>query len=86
MTPPDLYKKDLNISTNYKGLMTELIIDGRVISQHLQIIGKDTQWLFDQLKSRNISNIKDVVLAGLQTDGQLYVSIKNDTTGTHSIF
>ncbi|MEN6316560.1 MAG: DUF421 domain-containing protein [Clostridiaceae bacterium] len=78
--------RDLNIPTNYKGLMTELIIDGRIISQHLQVIGKDTQWLFDQLKSRNISNIKDVVLAGLQTDGQLYVSIKNDTTGTHSIF
>jgi len=33
-----------------------------------------TQWLLDQLKSRNINNIKDVMLAGLQTDGQLYVS------------
>lgn len=78
--------KDLNSSTYYKGLMTELIIDGRVISQHLQVIGKDTQWLFDQLKSRNIYNIKDVVLAGFQTDGQLFVSLKNDTTGIHSIF
>lgn len=78
--------KDLNIPTGYKGLMIELIIDGRIISQHLKIINKDTQWLIDQLKSRSIYNIKDVIFAGLQTDDQLYVSLKNDTTGTHSIF
>lgn len=78
--------KDLNISTNYKGLMTELIIDGRIITQHLNTINKDTQWLQEQLKSRNINNIEDIMLAGLQTDGQLYISLKNDSTGTHSIF
>lgn len=78
--------KDMNIVSNYKGLMIELVIDGRIISQHLKIINKDTQWLLDQLKSRNINDIKDVIFAGLQTDGQLYVSLKSDTTGTHSIF
>ena len=78
--------KDLSIPTNYKGLMIELVIDGRIISQHLKIINKDAQWLIDQLKNRNIHNIKDVIFAGLQTDGQLYISLKNDSTGTHSIF
>ena len=77
---------DMNISTAYKGLMTELVIDGRIISQHLQIIGKDTEWLKQQLISRNINNMKDVIFAGLQTDGQLYISVKNDSNGTHSIF
>jgi uncharacterized membrane protein YcaP (DUF421 family) len=81
-----LTPRDMNIPTDYKGLMTELVIDGRIISQHLEIVNKDTQWLLDQLKSRNINNINNVVFAGLQTDGQLYVSQKNDTTGTHSIF
>lgn len=81
-----LTPKDLSIQTDYKGLMTELVIDGRIISQHLQIVGKDIQWLLDQLKSRNIKNIKDIVFAGLQTDGQLYISLKNNSTGTHSVF
>ena len=81
-----LTPKDMSIPTEYKGLMTELVIDGRIISQHLAIVNKDTQWLIDQLKAKNINNIKNVVFAGLQTDGQLYISLKNDTTGTHSIF
>ena len=78
--------KDMNIPTNYKGIMTELIIDGRIISQHLKIANKDEKWLLDQLKSKNIDNINNVVFAGLQTDGQLYISLKTDSTGTHSIF
>jgi uncharacterized membrane protein YcaP (DUF421 family) len=78
--------KDMNIPTNYKGIMTELIIDGRIISQHLEIVNKDEKWLLDQLKSRNIDNINNVVFAGLQTDGQLYISLKTDSTGTHSVF
>lgn len=78
--------KDLNIPTEYKGLMTELIINGQIISYHLKAINKDTQWLLEQLNKRNIKNIKDVMLAGLQTDGQLYISLKNDLDGVHLVF
>ena len=74
-----------NISQGYKGLMTELIIDGHIIKEHLNIIGKDTKWLLGQLENRNVLNVYDVMFFGYMADGQIYISIKTDTTGTHAI-
>lgn len=71
--------KDLNISTGYKGLMTELIIDGQIIAPHLKRLNLDIKWLLEQLRSRNIENVEDVVFTALQTDGQLYIAIKTNT-------
>ncbi|MBO0576555.1 DUF421 domain-containing protein [Clostridium botulinum] len=35
--------KDLNIPTNYKGLMTEIIINGEIMHSHLKMINVDTE-------------------------------------------
>lgn len=64
-------------STNYKGLMTELIINGQIMNSHLKMMNLDIEWLLDQLKTRNIKNIDDVIFTGIQTDGQLYIAFKN---------
>jgi len=72
--------KDLNIPTNYKGLMTELIINGQIMRYHLKMINVDIEWLLNQLKMRNITNVNDVIFAALQTDGQLYIALKNKIT------
>ncbi len=64
-------------STNYKGLMTELAIDGQVMNSHLKMMNLDIEWLLNQLKIRNIKNIDDVIFTGIQTDGQLYIAFKN---------
>jgi len=69
--------KDLNIATNYKGLMTELIINGQIMNSHLKMMNLDIEWLLNQLKTRNINTIDDVIFAALQTDGQLYIALKN---------
>ncbi len=69
--------EDLNIATKYKGLMTELIINGQIMRAHLKMINHDIEWLLNQLKLRNITNINEVIFAALQTDGQLYIAIKN---------
>ncbi|MBB6216050.1 uncharacterized membrane protein YcaP (DUF421 family) [Anaerosolibacter carboniphilus] len=70
--------KDLNISTNYKGLMTELIINGQIMASHLKMLNLDTKWLSEQLQTRNIKNVEEVIFAGLQTDGQLYIASKSN--------
>lgn len=77
--------KDMKMTTNYTGVMTELIIDGRIISKHLKSIGKDMGWFQDQLNSRHINSTKNVVFAGYLTNGELYVSLRNDSTGMHLI-
>lgn len=77
--------KDMNIPAFYKGIMIELIIDGKIIMMNLKSINKDTKWLFDQLKSKNIERLDSVIFAGYQTNGQLYIFLENGSTGIHLI-
>lgn len=69
---------DLNISTTYEGLSTDLIIDGQIIYQNLEQVGLDIQWLKDQLIIQKINSVEDIALAQLDTNGQLYIDLKSD--------
>lgn len=77
--------KDLSISGDDPGLMTELIIDGKIIQEHLERIGKDTQWLKQQLSSRNVESIETVVFAGYQANSGLFLSLRNELEGVHLV-
>ncbi len=68
--------KDMNINTKYKGLSTEIIKDGDILEQNLLQANLTKEWLMQQLKSRNIERLSDVVYAAVNTDGVLYTSIK----------
>jgi uncharacterized membrane protein YcaP (DUF421 family) len=69
--------KDLSIPTKDKGLMTELIINGEIMLPQLKMLHLDVEWLLNQLKTKSIKNIEDVIVAILQTDGQLYIVLKD---------
>ena len=77
--------KEMDIPSGSPGLMTELIIDGKIMEKHLESIGKDTLWLSNQLKSRNIANVDMVVFAGYRSSSGLYISLRNDSEGSHLI-
>ena len=69
---------DMNIIKPRTGMMIDLILDGNILSSHLQKINKNEEWVITQLKTRNIKNIKDVVFAGIQADEQIYIVTKDD--------
>jgi len=77
--------KEMDIPSGSPGLMTELIIDGKIMEKHLESIGKNALWLSNQLKSRNIANVDTVVFAGYQSNSGLYISLRNDSEGSHLI-
>lgn len=70
--------KDLNLSTNYKGMSTEIIKDGDIIEQNLHQNNLSFSWLYQELRKRNINKISDVICAFLGSDGNLYIDLKND--------
>lgn len=70
--------EDMKIKKPKTGMMVDIILDGNILSEHLLQIKKDKRWVIEQLKSRNIYNIKDVVFAGVQADGQIYVVTKTN--------
>lgn len=69
---------DLKIPTKYKGLSTELIYDGKVIDINLKRFDLDRAWLEQQLKAQGIQSPREVFLALLNTEGELYVNRYQD--------
>lgn len=69
---------DMHIPTRYQGLTANLIIDGNVMQENLQLVNRDEKWLKDELSKRNITSEKDVLLAALDTEGRIYISLKGN--------
>jgi uncharacterized membrane protein YcaP (DUF421 family) len=73
-----LTPKDLHLSTNYEGLATELILDGKVIEKNLLRKGLNSEWLHNKLKEKGVENVNEVAFAALATNDNLYVDLYRD--------
>lgn len=70
--------KGLNMPTQYEGLPTVIVSDGKVLSNNLQKNNLSYNWLETKLKEQGISDISHVFLASLAADGSLYVDLKDN--------
>jgi uncharacterized membrane protein YcaP (DUF421 family) len=71
-----LTPSDLELSTQYEGLPLTLISDGKVNYKNLEECQLDLDWLKKKLQEQNIKNIKHVLFATLDTNGQLWIQMK----------
>lgn len=69
---------DLNLSTAYEGLPSELIVDGEVIYQNLTQNNLDEQWLITQLKNLGYNDPRQISYACLNADGQILIDEYRD--------
>ncbi|CEN78498.1 DUF421 domain-containing protein [Paraclostridium sordellii] len=72
-----LTPEDINLKSKDKGLCVNLIIDGKILNNHLDIIGKDTRWLDSELDKKGIKNISDILLAYVDSSKKINVYLKN---------
>ncbi len=70
--------KDLKIAVTQDELVANVIIDGKVIDKSLNLIGKDSNWLRNQLKNQNQTDLSKVLLASCDSKGTLTVFLKSD--------
>ncbi|SMC48065.1 DUF421 domain-containing protein [Papillibacter cinnamivorans] len=73
-----LTPRDMSIPVAPQGLMTKLIVDGKVLKTQLVSVGKDEAWLEEQLLGQGISHPSEVLLAVLASTGVLHVFPKSD--------
>lgn len=73
-----LNASDLNVSTQYKGMSSEIIIDGKVILKNLKQNNLSEQWLMDELNKYGIRKIDEVNYASLDYFGNLYIDKYQD--------
>jgi uncharacterized membrane protein YcaP (DUF421 family) len=67
---------DLGIDTSYEGLPVTLVVDGKPNRDNLQLVNLDEQWLRQQLVDRGVHDLRDVILATLNTKGELFYQVR----------
>ena len=74
---------DLGIDTKYTGLTSDVILDGKIMTENLQSINLNEDWLINEIKKRGVSGVDDVFYGGLDTQGNLYLSLNSKGEETH---
>lgn len=71
--------EDMKISNpRHDGLPFTLISDGKLNENELTRSGKDMKWLTEQLKQHGMSEIKQVFIASLDAEGEIYLQKKGE--------
>lgn len=76
-----LTPKDMDIPTEYEGIMSELVVDGQVIYQNLIQNDLDDTWLLEELSKEGIKDLNELVFVGLTTNGTLHIDKVRDELG-----
>jgi uncharacterized membrane protein YcaP (DUF421 family) len=69
---------DLDIKPTQDMLVSNVIIDGKIMKGNLQHTGKNDKWLMDQLKKFDIKDISEVFLATCDLNNKLQVYKKHN--------
>lgn len=70
--------KDLGIVPSQEEVFANVIVDGEILEYNLKHIGRDRNWLNQQLDGQNIKKIEDVFLAICDKQGNFHVYPKID--------
>ena len=65
---------DMKLKTPKEGLCANVIIDGKIMHNNLDRIGKKEKWLNSQLKVKGYSDISKILLATIDINDKLVIS------------
>ncbi|OPJ60112.1 DUF421 domain-containing protein [Clostridium oryzae] len=66
-------KKDMNITVTAQNLPLPIISSGKINYTNLTLLNKDETWLKEQLRTNNFKSEKEVFLAVMDCDNNLYI-------------
>ena len=81
-----LQPKDTNLVVSQSRIMTNLIVDGKIIERNLQKCKKTKEWLFNNLKKQNAGNIDDIFLASYDGENKFNIYKKTNEKNNRSPF
>lgn len=70
-----LTKKQMNLPSRTVILPKILIYNGKIEERNLDQMGLNNDWLLTRLGEKGITNLKDVFIAMVESDGTVYVSL-----------
>ena len=72
--------EDFGIQPEYEGITYDLIIDGKVMFNNLNVLGKDIEWLNNEIKKFKLKP-ENVLIATIDGKGQIFCQGKEDKIG-----
>lgn len=78
--------EDFQITPKYEGLPLTLILDGKLNHKNLEKSNKNLTWLENELTLQSIGNVDEVLIASLDSSGNLFAQAKQGRPKTkHTI-
>lgn len=74
----NVMKKDINNIQASRGVPQAFIIDGKILTSTLKMLGKDINWVHSILKQNNITKLEDVFFAQVDMQGNVYLDKRED--------
>ena len=79
--------EDLNLNPKQDFLVSNIIIDGKVIEENLKNTGNNLKWLHDNLEKQKAGKLEDILLATCDKDNNLTVYKKiSNLDNSHDMF
>lgn len=79
--------EDLNLNPKQEFLVTNIILDGKVLEENLKNTGNNLKWLHDNMKKQNIDKVDEVLLGTCDADNNLTLYKKiNNLKNSHDMF
>lgn len=77
---------DMNLTPAEEGLVANVVIDGKVMTNNLKGIGKNERWLKNKLEEQGVKNVEGILLATCDPTGSVSVYFKNEKATHHGMF
>lgn len=71
--------EDLHLNPPTDNIVTNLILDGKILKQNLKAIGKNEEWLLNQIKNQGIPKLNQIFLATYDNENNLSIYKKINT-------
>lgn len=79
--------EDLNLNPEQEFVVTNIVLDGKVLEENLKHTGNNLKWLHDNMKEQNIDKIENILLATCDANNQLSIYPKDEKLeNSHDMF
>lgn len=79
--------EDLNLTPKQEFLVTNVIIDGKVLEENLKHTGNNLKWLYDNMKKQRLDKLEEIMLGTCDSDNNLTLYKKHDNlNNSHDMF
>lgn len=69
--------EDFGIEPQYEGMPYDLVVDGKIMFKNLKKLGKDDNWLLEQIKQMN-TDVKNILILTINGKNEMFCQIKEE--------